>query len=184
MATTVTTSSAPLALLAVVAAVVALAVVPAADACNGFRLVVKKAETKCADGTASLLTMRDFGVTLTPDCKFIPRGCVKANKGFGKAQVKYVIKTSMGMPLAEGEKNACEAMAEAAKNPDATTMMDLFQLPKSCPVEAGERCADGKVVDVAPWKDKLVPGSIKAEVTVTHEDGMKSCIGFEGALKK
>lgn len=51
-------------------------------------------------------------------------------------QVKYVIKTSMGVPLAEGEKNACDAMAEGAKNPDAGMTMDLFQLPKSCPVEA------------------------------------------------
>lgn len=40
------------------------------------------------------------------------------------------------------------------------------------------------MVDIARFKDKLVPGSIKAEVTIMHEDGMKSCVTFEGALKK
>lgn len=52
------------------------------------------------------------------------------------SQVTYVIKTSTGIPLAEGTKNACEAMEEAGKDARAVMMMDLFQLPKSCPVEA------------------------------------------------
>ncbi|KAK3914718.1 hypothetical protein KUF71_023941 [Frankliniella fusca] len=162
----------------------ALCWAPGADACNGFRLVVKKADTKCADGSPSLLTVRDFGVMLTPDCKFIPKGCVKASKKFAQAEVTYVIKTSTGVPLAEGTKNMCEALQEASKNGQVLMMMDMFQLPKKCPVEATEKCADGKTIDISQFKDKLTPGSIKAEVKIKHEGGMMSCINFEGALKK
>ncbi|XP_026273426.1 uncharacterized protein LOC113203125 [Frankliniella occidentalis] len=157
---------------------------PGTSACNGFRLAVKKADTKCADGSPSVLTMRDFSVMLTPDCKFVPKGCVKANKKFAQAEVSYVIKSSTGVPLAEGTKNACEAMEEASKNRDAIMMMDMFQLPKKCPVEEGEKCADGKTVDISQWKDKLTPGGIKAEVKIKHEGDMVSCLNFEGALKK
>lgn len=57
---------------------------------NGFRLVVKKAETKCPDGVPSVLTVRDFGVALTPDCKFVPRGCVKSNQKFTQANVRLL----------------------------------------------------------------------------------------------
>lgn len=51
-------------------------------------------------------------------------------------QVSYSIKTSTGMPIAEGTKNGCEAMEEGAANKDAAMFMDMFQLPTSCPVEA------------------------------------------------
>ncbi|KAJ1529494.1 hypothetical protein ONE63_006267 [Megalurothrips usitatus] len=169
---------------AVIVVLVLAVLAPAADACNGFRLVVKKAEAKCADGSPSTLTFRDFGVALTPDCKFVPRGCVKVNNKIEEGMVSYTLKTSTGIPLAEGTKNMCEAMEQASGIKDANMLIDMFQLPKKCPVEAGETCADGKTVDISPYKDKLTPGSIKGEVKIKHQGGLVSCLTFEGALKK
>lgn len=40
------------------------------------------------------------------------------------------------MPLAEGTENGCKALAEGAENKDVVVFLDMFQLPKSCPVEA------------------------------------------------
>lgn len=50
-------------------------------------MVVKKINTKCPDNINSIFTIDDFGVTLTPDCKFIPRGCAKISSRFETAEV-------------------------------------------------------------------------------------------------
>lgn len=49
--------------------------------------MVKKVDNKCADGTNSIFSLEDFGVALTPDCKFIPRGCAKISDKFETAEV-------------------------------------------------------------------------------------------------
>ena len=40
------------------------------------------------------------------------------------------------MPLAEGTTNGCEALAQGAESKDVVMFLDMFQMPKSCPVEA------------------------------------------------
>ena len=47
-----------------------------------------------------------------------------------------------------------------------------------------EKCADGKVIDISPIKDKLVASAIKVVVRIKHDKGMMSCVNLEGALKK
>lgn len=92
-------------------------------------------------------------------------------------QMRAIIKLN-GLELQRIDRDICDGILKS-NIPQLRNVIQLFGLPDSCPVKAGEVCAtDDQKVSLKRYKDflALAHGKVEILIKVLHGKAGKSCI--------
>lgn len=139
--------------------------------------------TDCGGPDAVVQLTKNATIKLTKDCEVIPNACAET-KGFKTATIDYqIFKNSL--PILRGKMDACDEMTKV--NDEVSAMLDMFGMPKKCPIEAMAKCEDGsRKANVDKYKKFLTlarGGPIRVLAKFTHDNG-KSCFDTEFEIVK
>ncbi|KAF2901729.1 hypothetical protein ILUMI_04457 [Ignelater luminosus] len=151
-------------------------------ACNGYELKVNHIRN-CNPN--SIIKLQNFNLALNDNCDLVASGCVATTKPFQTAKAHYVI-SKPPFPTLEDDVDLCETLKNNAGDASMNQVMDLFQLPKQCPVNKNKVCGTpDKKYNIGKYKNRLAlaTGNLTVRTDVTHNNGV-SCFDMSLTLQR